>query len=216
MLSICAFAQKTHYEKAGVKLGKKIGRQVKHTNYERTPAQLSIAKWYERNTHLPTAFVGAMDGMVIGSLAKSYKYQNYYHGPVKFNYRKVASHSTDISKLEIANLTYANDSEDMTLDKDGVAQVYFDLINTGDTPLYGITPVLLPNKTKHIIISTPMQIDTLQAQSALRYVIEISGDGKRNPGKIYLMLRIRYGGGQYSDGEEIHLGEAYRQPDDIQ
>ena len=89
-------------------------------------------------------------------------------------------------------------------------QIYFDLINTGNEPLFGITPILLANKTKHILISDPCIIDTLNAKSALRYVIEISGDGKRNPGNAYLLLRIKYGQQQYADIKEIVLGTRRR------
>lgn len=202
-----------HYEISGARLGRKIARQIVMTDYERTPATNRLQTFTgwgleDRRSgyHRPLSFVGAMDGAVIGSLAHRYSYQNYYHGPRKFNYRKKREDSTDISTLEIANITYADDDGDGCLSKDETAQVYFDLINTGDTPLYGIVPVLMADKTKHIFISEPCPIDTLNAQSALRYVIELCGDGKKNVGKAYLLLRIKYGQQQYADIKEIVLG----------
>lgn len=206
-----------HYEIAGAKLGRKIARQVVQSHYERTATTNRISTFTgwgpeERHSgyHRPMSFVGAMDGVVIGSLAHKYEYQNYYHGPRKFNYRKKREYSSDISTLDIANITYADEDGDGCLSKDETAQVYFDLINTGNNALYGIIPVLMANKTKHVIISEPCTIDTLNAQSALRYVIEISGDGKRNPGNIYLLLRIKYGQQQYADIKEIILGTKRR------
>lgn len=201
-----------HYEIAGAKLGRKIARQVVQSNSARTPrvnTSHSVTGWGYGDVsgyHRPFSFVGAMDGAVVGSLARHYKYQNYYHGPRQFNYRKKLSNSSDISKLEIANITFADDDEDGMVGKDEIAQIYFDLINTGEEPLYGITPVLLANKTKHLVISDPVTVDTLNAQSALRYIIEIAGDGKRNPGNAYLLLRIKYGQQQYCDIQEIRLG----------
>ena len=211
----CAQAQTDdleHYEIAGAKLGRKIGRQVVQGHYDRTPATgsssslIGLDRGERSGYQRPLSFVGAMDGAVVGSLAHSYKYQNYYHGPRDFNYRKKVQNSTDISALEIANITYADDNGDGALGKDETAQMYFDLINTGDTPLYGIVPVIMANKTKHILIADPCPIDTLQANSALRYVVEIMGDGKKNPGKSYLLLRIRYGQQSYCDIQEIGLG----------
>ena len=206
-----------HYEIAGAKLGRKIARQVVQGHYERTPTTnrlQTLTGWgfegRRSGYHRPVSFVGAMDGAVMGSLAHKYKYQNYYHGPRQFNYRKKKEYSSNISTLEIANITYADENGDGTLSKDESAQIYFDLINTGNEPLFGITPILLANKTKHILISDPCIIDTLNAKSALRYVIEISGDGKRNPGNAYLLLRIKYGQQQYADIKEIVLGTRRR------
>lgn len=203
------FAQEIeHYEIQGAKLGRKIAKQVVQSELTRTDISIGIQTKYGIEAHRSrfTSFVGTADGLAMGSLARSYKYQNYYHGERGFNYRKSKNQSSDISCLEIANITYADEDEDGTLSKDETAQVYFDLINTGSTPLYGIVPVLMADKTKHIQISSPMPIDTLEAESALRYVIELSGDGKRNPNKLYLMLRIKYGDNKYIDIEQITLG----------
>lgn len=206
-----------HFEISGAKLGRKIARQVVEGYYERTPTtnrMQHLTPWgiegHNSGYDRPLSFVGAMDGAVMGSLAINYEYQNYYHGPRQFNYRKKLTNSTDISLLDIANITYADDDGDGTLEKDETAQVYFDLINTGDTPLYGITPVLMAYKTNHILISDPCTIDTLNAKNAIRYVIELSGDGKRNPGDAYLLLRIKYGQQQYVDVKEIVLGTKRR------
>jgi len=204
------------YEIQGAKLGKKIARQVIQSNYERTVTTNKVESWHgygygdNKGNHRLTSFVGAMDGAVVGSLAYNYTYQNYYHGKRSFNYRKPNQYSSDISALNIANITYADDDEDGILGKDESAQIYFDLINTGDEPLYGITPVLMPNKTKHIQISTPCVIDTLQGKHALRYVIEMQGDGKTNPGKLQLVLRIKYGQAKYADVAVIGLGTKKR------
>lgn len=205
-----------HYEITGAKIGRKIGRQVVQSYIERTPAvntaRSVVGLGYKERSgyHRPLSFVGAMDGVTMGSLAQSYTYQNYYHGPRGFNYRKKTTNSSDISNLEIDNITFADDDDDGMISKDEVAQIYFDLINTGDTPLYGITPVILANKTKHLIISDPVAIDTLEAQSALRYVIEVAGDGKRDPGNAYILLRIKYGQQQFRDIQEIKLGTKRR------
>ena len=200
------------YELQGAKMGKKIGTQISQSFYEHTPSNGRVETlWgisesdYKGNQRL-TSFVGAMDGAVLGSLARNYSYQHYYHGNRGINYRKKTIDSEDISTLEIANITYADEDEDGELSKDEEAQIYLDLINTGDTPLYGITPVLLADKTKHIRISTLCPIDTLEAQHALRYVIIIEGDGIKSPGKLKLILRIKYGQGKYYDVEQIWLG----------
>ena len=204
------------YEIQGAKLGKKIARQVKQSNYERTVTTNKVETWHgygygdNKGNHRLTSFVGAMDGAVVGSLAHKYSYQNYYHGERSFNYRKPNQYSSDITALDIANITYADEDEDGALGKDESAQIYFDLINTGDEPLYGITPVLMPNKTKHIQISSPCVIDTLQGNHALRYIIEMQGDGKSSPGKLQLVLRIKYGQNKYSDVAVIELGTKRR------
>ena len=206
-----------HYEIVGAKLGRKIGRQISQADFQRTPTTdkvSSVDGWWmpgqKTGYQRPFSFVGAMDGAVIGSLAYSYKYQNYYHGSRKFNYRKKNDVSSDISAVEVVNVTFADEDGNGLLDKEEVAQVYFDIINTSDVPIFGITPVLLPNKTKHIIISDPQPIDTLNPKSALRYVIEISGDGKKDVGKCYLLLRINYGKQQKWDINEIVLGTKRR------
>ena len=197
----------TQYEIEGAKLGRKIARQVVQSSVERTVATHKVETFSsDRGYRRLTSFVGAMDGAVVGSLARSYSYQNYYQGERKLNYRKKAGYSTDISALDIANITYADEDNDGSLDKDETAQIYFDLINTSSESLYGIMPVLMANKTKHVLISEPCPIDTLRGEHALRYVIELSGDGKKNPGKLSLMLRIKYGQNQYYDVEHIVLG----------
>lgn len=200
------------YEIQGAKLGRKINRQIGESAYQRTVSNVKISYWgigrwfEETGNHSYTSFVGAMDGMVMGSLAKNYSYQNYYHGDRGIMIRHNLKYSTDISALDIVNITYADDNDDGILSKDEIAEVYFDLINTGDEPIYGITPVLMSDKTKHVHISSPCTIDTLNANSAVRYVIGISGDGKMNPGKLRLLLRIRYGKGDYIDVQQIFLG----------
>ncbi|MDO4823224.1 MAG: hypothetical protein Q4A08_03525 [Bacteroidales bacterium] len=206
-----------HYEIAGAKLGKKLARQVVDGYLDRVPVtnrNATLIGWerdgHQSGYHRPISFVGAMDGAVMASLAHSYKYQNYYHGPRKFNYRNKQENSTDISSLEIANITYADDDDDGKVGKDESAQIYFDLINTGETPLYGITPVIMAYKTKHLIISDPCPIDTLDSKSALRYVVEIMGDGKHTPSVTHLLLRIKYGHQQYSDISEIKLGTKHK------
>ena len=204
------------YEIQGAKLGKKIARQVKQANFEKTVTTNKVESWHgygygdNKGNHRLTSFVGAMDGAVVGSLARNYTYQNYYHGERAFNYRKPKQNSSDITALDIANITYADEDGDGALGKDESAQIYFDLINPGEEPLYGITPVLMPNKTKHIQISTPSVIDSLQGKHALRYIIEMQGDGKANPGNLQLVLRIKYGQANYSDVEVIGLGTKRR------
>lgn len=204
------------YEIQGAKLGKKIARQVKQANFEKTVTTNKVESWHgygygdNKGNHRLTSFVGAMDGAVVGSLARNYTYQNYYHGERAFNYLKPKQNSSDITALDIANITYADEDGDGALGKDESAQIYFDLINTGEEPLYGITPVLMPNKTKHIQISIPSVIDSLQGKHALRYIIEMQGDGKANPGNLQLVLRIKYGQANYSDVEVIGLGTKRR------
>lgn len=209
-LSANAFGQEVvMYDVDGAKIGQKIGNQIGYTEMEREHVTLGVQTPYGVEFHHRkglTSFVGAMDGMVMGSLAYSYKYQNYYHGEVNFNYRKPKNISTDISAIEVTNITYADDNNDGCLSKDEFGQIYFDIINTGDKPLFGIVPVLLANKTKHVLIAKPLSIDTLQAHSALRYVIELSGDGERDPGKVDLLLRVRYGDNQHWDVGQIILG----------
>lgn len=209
--SISVTAQELEqYEIEGAKLGKKVARQVVESSIERTVATNKVEhfSWLGENkgNRRLTSFVGAMDGAVVGSLARSYSYQNYYQGERKLNYRKRTDYSSDISALDIANITYADEDDDGSLGKDETAQLYFDLINTSSESLHGIMPVLMANKTKHILISDPCVIDTLKSEHALRYIIELSGDGKKNPGKVSLMLRIKYGQNQYHDVEHIVLG----------
>lgn len=200
----------TQYEIEGAKLGKKVSRQVVQSSVERTVATNKVEgfSWLgnDKGNRRFTSFVGAMDGAVVGSLARNYSYQHYYQGERKINYRKKYDYSNDISALDIANITYADEDNDGLLDKNESAQIYFDLINTSSESLYGIMPVLMANKTKHILISEPCLIDTLKSEHALRYVIELSGDGKEDPGKVSLMLRIKYGQNQYYDVEHIVLG----------
>lgn len=200
----------TQYEIEGAKLGKKVSRQVVQSSVERTVATNKVEgfSWLgnDKGNRRFTSFVGAMDGAVVGSLARNYSYQHYYQGERKINYRKKYDYSNDISALDIANITYADEDNDGLLDKNESAQIYFDLINTSSESLYGIMPVLMANKTKHILISEPCLIDTLKSEHALRYVIELSGDGKKDPGKVSLMLRIKYGQNQYYDVEHIVLG----------
>lgn len=200
----------TQYEIEGAKLGKKVSRQVVQSSVERTVATNKVEgfSWLgnDKGNRRFTSFVGAMDGAVVGSLARNYSYQHYYRGERKINYRKKYDYSNDISALDIANITYADEDNDGLLDKNESAQIYFDLINTSSESLYGIMPVLMANKTKHILISEPCLIDTLKSEHALRYVIELSGDGKKDPGKVSLMLRIKYGQNQYYDVEHIVLG----------
>lgn len=200
----------TQYEIEGAKLGKKVARQVVQSSVERTVATNKVEVFSplgnNKGNRRFTSFVGAMDGAVVGSLARNYSYQHYYQGERKINYRKKLDYSTDISALDIANITYADEDDDGSLDKNETAQIYFDLINTSSESLYGIMPVLMANKTNHVLISDPCLIDTLKSEHALRYVIELSGDGKKNPGKVSLMLRIKYGQNQYYDVEHIVLG----------
>lgn len=220
-LFTCSFSidaqELAQYEIEGAKLGRKIARQVVESSIERTVATNKVESfsWLgnDKGNRRFTSFVGAMDGAVVGSLARNYSYQHYYQGERKINYRKNLNNSTDISALDIANITYADEDNDGSLDKDETAQIYFDLINTSAESLYGIMPVLMANKTKHIFISDPCPIDTLKGEHALRYVIELSGDGKKNPGKLSLMLRIKFGQNQYYDVEHIVLGTKRRKID---
>lgn len=214
LLLTCSFsitAQEVElYEIEGARLGNKIAGQLIESSIERTVStnkvETSSRMGGNTGNRRLTSFVGAMDGAVVGSLAVSYSYQNYYQGERKINYRKRPNKSTDISALEIANITYADDNGDGALNKDEIAQIYFDLINTSTESIYGITPVLMANKTKHISISEPCPIDTLKGKHALRYIIELAGDGKKEPGQISLLLRIKHGSNQNYDVEHIVLG----------
>lgn len=132
--SLSITAQNTEqYEIEGAKLGKKVARQVVQNSIERTVATKKVESysWLGNNkgNRRLTSFVGAMDGAVVGSLARSYSYQNYYQGERKLNYRKKSEYSSDISALDIANITYADEDNDGSLGKDETAQLYFDLIN---------------------------------------------------------------------------------------
>ena len=213
-LMICSFTvtaqEYEQYEIEGAKLGIKMSVQIIQSSMERTVSTNKVETFSNLGNNTgnrrPTSFIGAMDGAVVGSLAQNYSYQHYYQGERKINYRKNMNYSSDISALDIANITYADDDHDGSLGKNETAQIYFDLINTSSEPLHGIMPVLMANKTKHVLISEPCLIETLDGKHALRYVIQLAGDGIKDPGQISLMLRIKYGQGKYYDVEHIVLG----------
>ena len=58
----------------GAKLGKKIARQVKQANFERTVTTNKVESWHgygygdNKGNHRLTSFVGAMYGAVVGSV----------------------------------------------------------------------------------------------------------------------------------------------------
>ena len=69
------------YEKQGAKLVKKMNRQIMESDLQHTVTTNKISfLGDDTGNHGFRSYVGAMDGVVTGSLAKHYAYQNYYHG----------------------------------------------------------------------------------------------------------------------------------------
>ena len=119
------------YDKQKARLGRKMGRQIMESDLVRTVTTNKISFWGDdTGNHGFTSVVGAADGLVMGSLAKYYSYQHYYHGPRGINIRHSSDDSDDISALEIMNVTYADEDGDGARGKRESAQVYFDIINT--------------------------------------------------------------------------------------
>lgn len=194
-LAVCA--QERQDVLSGAIVGEKIAHLQDQSEFDREYMKDSPVKYR------PTSFINAMTGTAMGSLAHYYGYQNYYQGPRSFNYRRKSNYSTDISRIEIANITYADENGDGELSSRENAQIYFDVINTSNEPFFGLMPVVISYKTKNIFISDPIRIDTIQGQKALRYVVEIYGDKSISCGKAYLKLSLHYGQDQNADIQEI-------------
>lgn len=193
--NICA--QEDHYEITGAKIGEKVIRLVNQSAFDKEYMKDSPVRYR------PTSFIGAMTGTVTGSLARYYGYQYYYQGPRSLNYRRKSEYSTDISAVEISDIIYADENGDGILSSGENAQIYFDIINTGDEPIFGLLPIVLSYKTKKIQVSDPIRIDTLEAQKALRYVAEIVADKSIPNGKAYFKIHLHYGQDQNADIQEV-------------
>lgn len=194
-LTVCA--QERQDVLSGAIIGEKVANLQGQSEFDREYMKDNPVKYR------PTSFINAMTGTAMGSLAHYYGYQNYYQGPRSFNYRRKTNYSTDISCIEIANITYADENGDGKLSSKESAQIYFDIINTSEEPFYGLMPVVVSYKTKHLFISDPIRIDTIQGQKALRYVVEIYGDKSIPNGMAYLKLCLHYGQDQSVDVQEI-------------
>lgn len=182
---------------SGAVVGEKIANLQGQREFDREYMKDSPVKYR------PTSFINATTGVAMGSLARYYDYQNYYQGPHSFNYRRKNHFSTDISCIEISNITYADENGDGVLSSGENAQLYFDVINTSEEPFYGLMPVVLSYKTKRIFISDPIRIDTIQGKRALRYVAEICADKSIPNGTAFLKISLHYGQDQNIDIQEI-------------
>lgn len=193
--SLCA--QEKQDVLSGAVVGEKIANLQGQSEFDREYMKDSPVKFR------PTSFINAMTGAAMGSLARYYDYQNYYQGPRSFNYRRKTNYSTDITCIEISNITYADENGDGALSSGENAQLYFDVINTSEKPFYGLMPIVLSYKTKHIFISDPIRIDTIQGKRALRYVTEVCADKSIPNGTAFLKISLHYGQGQNVDIQEV-------------
>lgn len=107
--------------------------------------------------------------------------------------------------VEIRNARFIDTSHDNILSSNEVCHIVFEVINTTDKMLYGITPMVYERSgNRRIYISEPIHIERLAPGKGIRYTATIKA-GKLKNGEACFVLNVMKGNKRMTWAQEISI-----------
>ena len=103
------------------------------------------------------------------------------------------------AKLEIRNARFSDLSRDGILARGEAAHVVFEIYNSSDKPIYGISPsVREVTGNKHIHISENILVESIAPRQAIRYTAQVKADNRLKAGEAVICVSVFQAGREVS------------------
>lgn len=103
------------------------------------------------------------------------------------------------AKLEIRNARFSDLSRDGILARGEAAHVVFEIYNSSDKPIYGISPsVREVTGNKHIHISENILVESIAPRQAIRYTAQVKADNRLKEGEAVICVSVFQAGREVS------------------
>lgn len=98
------------------------------------------------------------------------------------------------SFIEIRNARFIDDNQDGIISSGELCKVIFEVINSGQTPLYDVQPTVIEaNGNKHIFISPGIHVEKINPHKGIRYTALVKADNRLKDGTAKICIFIIQG-----------------------
>lgn len=150
------------------------------------------------------SLIGTVSGALIADAATAPSQDNGYvveevygYEPEPFRnparrYRPV--HSSD---LVIRNIRFIDSNRNRVIDSNETAKIIFEVMNTGRSPVYHVTPVIKElNGVKQLYVSPSASIECIPAGDGIRYTANIRTGKRIKTGEALFQIIVLEGNGE--------------------
>ena len=111
---------------------------------------------------------------------------------------------SEIACLEIEELRFIDANNNHFLEREEMAEIVFEIRNTGPVTVYNVAPIVRSLDPKHIEISNPAIIGHIEPGQAVRYTAKVRPDKRIKDGEVGFRVGFAHGEEVY-DKREFNL-----------
>ncbi|KXB38730.1 hypothetical protein HMPREF1870_02056 [Bacteroidales bacterium KA00344] len=96
--------------------------------------------------------------------------------------------------IEIRNARFVDDNQDGEIERGELCKIIFEVINTGDIPLYDIQPTVIEaTGNKHLMVSPNMHVDKIMPGKGIRYTAMVKAGYRLKAGAAKFCVSVIQG-----------------------
>lgn len=152
------------------------------------------------------SLIGTVSGAVIANAVTTPRQEDGYSVEETYGYapeparrdpsNRYRSRATRSSNLVIKNIRFIDANRNQVIGSNETAKIIFEVMNTGRTDVYNVTPVIKElNEMKHLYISPSATIERIPAGDGIRYTANIRTGKKLKTGEALFQITVLEGNG---------------------
>lgn len=96
--------------------------------------------------------------------------------------------------IEIRNARFVDDNQDGQIERGEVCKIIFEVINTGNNPLYDVQPTVIEaTGNRHLMISPNMHIEKIMPGKGIRYTAMVKAGNRLKAGRAKFCVSVIQG-----------------------
>lgn len=114
--------------------------------------------------------------------------------PVQSAMEMPASSLAYAPHIDIRNARFVDDDQNGVISRGELSKVIFEVVNTGQTPIYDVQPTVVDaSMNKHIYISPNMHVESIAPGRGIRYTALVKADNRLRAGYVKICLSVLQG-----------------------
>lgn len=141
------------------------------------------------------SLIGTVSGALLANAATTPRQEEGYSMDETYAYAAEKGRGypamTGNTSLAIRKIRFIDADRNRTIDANETAKIIFEVMNTGRTDVYQVTPVIKElNEVKHLYISPSATIECIPAGDGIRYTANIRTDKKLKDGEALFQITV--------------------------
>lgn len=126
--------------------------------------------------------------------------------PLQSGVEELASRMEYAPHIEIRNARFVDDNQDGVISRGELCKVIFEVVNTGQSPIYDAQPTVIDvTGNKHLYVSPNMHVEKINPDRGIRYTAILKADNKLKPGTVKICCSVLQGDKAISKVSEFNI-----------